>query len=594
MDVRRQATTLSVAAALTLGPALAGIATAQGPAPEVEQEAEQQMQQAEPGAMAQAGLSKASELIGQSITDEQGAEVATLSTLAVDVTNGRVAYAIVSDAQLDSGNTFAAVPWQALRVSGDQLTLAASADQLRQSEGFNRGEEPDMADAQWAQQQFQQFGLQPYWEAGGAPQIQQQGQTGEPQGETGQQHMGQDEVDTERVQQILQQGMEQRGVDPDTASEAAEQLAQHHAQQKLRQQQLSQRIAEKLEGAGVESEQAEQAGQQLAQRIVQATPELAQAGAARAQQDQQPTEVVQFSELDGREVRNFEDQQLGEISDLVIDAREGRIAYAVISHGGFIGIGQKLSAVPWRALEHQPDQQRFALDTDAETIEQLAFSRNDWPDMASEQWANQTHSAFNQQPYWQVYGYAAPGAQQMSRDQAVDLLTRRMEALGVPSDAAQQEAERLVQEYEQRRLEQQELSQRIQSALENAGVESQQAQQAADELSRRIVAGQATGAIPQGQIDPAQVQQTLQQGMEEAGVESDAAEQAAQQLAQEHAQQQYAQDQLASRIQTRLEEAGVETGQAEQKAQELAQRIIESAQRQQQQQPQETPGGESY
>ena len=549
MHARRTLTTATMAAALAIGPAFAGTALAQSEEQEqqieqsreqiregVRREAEREMERSGEQLQATAGLTKASEVTGKPVVDAQGNEVGTLHDTAVDLTNGRVAYGIIADADLASGNELAAVPAQLLRWEPEQITLTISQDELRQAEGFNRGDEPDMTDAQWAQQTFAQFGLQPYWEAG----AQQPGQ--------------------EQQQQPGQQQQEE----------------QSGQQQEQQQQQF---------GEGQMGEQPGQFGQ---------GPGQAQA------QDQEPTEVLLFEQLKGQTVRNLEDEEIGEVSDLVIDAREGRVAYGIVSHGGFLGMGRKHTAAPWRALQYEPDQEQFVLDADQETIERVSYAAGEEPDWTDEQWAAETHQAFNQPPYWQVYGYAPPGSQTRVEAGAIaTVLQRGMEDLGVPSDAARQKAEELAREYEQQQLQQQELASRIQTALEEAGVDPAQAEQAGQDLSQRILeqgqqgqqgmgpgAAGAAGAA-EGAADTEAVTQQLQQGMEEAGVDPETAQTAAEQIAEQHAQQQFAQQELASRIQQRLEEAGVEASQAEQAAQDLATRIVERAQ-----QGQGQPAGE--
>ena len=55
--------------------------------------------------------------------------------------------------------------------------------------------------------------------------------------------------------------------------------------------------------------------------------------------------------ITGDKVINMAGEHLGKIEDLMIDLGNGRIAYAVLSFGGFLGFGNKLFAVPWEALQ---------------------------------------------------------------------------------------------------------------------------------------------------------------------------------------------------------------------------------------------------
>lgn len=97
-----------------------------------------------------------------------------------------------------------------------------------------------------------------------------------------------------------------------------------------------------------------------------------------------PTQVLSASSIRGDSVRNLEGEKLGEIEDLVIDLASGAVAYAVLSFGGFLGLGEKLFAVPWNAMGLDLEERSFILDVDREFLEHApGFDRNAWPDFAS-------------------------------------------------------------------------------------------------------------------------------------------------------------------------------------------------------------------
>jgi sporulation protein YlmC with PRC-barrel domain len=60
---------------------------------------------------------------------------------------------------------------------------------------------------------------------------------------------------------------------------------------------------------------------------------------------------LSVSTLKGHEVVNMAKEGLGKIEDLMIDLENDRISYAVLSFGGFFGMGNKLFAIPWQAIE---------------------------------------------------------------------------------------------------------------------------------------------------------------------------------------------------------------------------------------------------
>ena len=78
----------------------------------------------------------------------------------------------------------------------------------------------------------------------------------------------------------------------------------------------------------------------------------------------------------------------------------GKIAYAVLSFGGFLGMGDKLFAVPWNALTLDTENKRFILDVDKDRLESApGFDKDDWPDMADPTWQSTIHSYYGMKAY---------------------------------------------------------------------------------------------------------------------------------------------------------------------------------------------------
>lgn len=85
------------------------------------------------------------------------------------------------------------------------------------------------------------------------------------------------------------------------------------------------------------------------------------------------------SGLLGMEVRNNDNQKLGEIKDLVMDSPE-RVSYAVLAVGGFLGIGEKLIALPPQALHVAQDGDYLVLNADKAKIQAApGFAATAWP-----------------------------------------------------------------------------------------------------------------------------------------------------------------------------------------------------------------------
>jgi len=112
-------------------------------------------------------------------------------------------------------------------------------------------------------------------------------------------------------------------------------------------------------------------------------------------------EVMDASTLSGDSVVNSGGDDLGKIEAIMLDVTGGRIAYAVLSFGGFLGMGSKLFAIPWSALTLDASEKRFILDVPKERLENApGFDKDHWPSMADTTWATQVHSYYNVRPYW--------------------------------------------------------------------------------------------------------------------------------------------------------------------------------------------------
>jgi len=79
-------------------------------------------------------------------------------------------------------------------------------------------------------------------------------------------------------------------------------------------------------------------------------------------------EVMGADTLIGNDVCNRQDENLGEVKEIMLDMSTGKVAYAVLAYGGVLGLGDKLFAVPWNALELDTENKRFVLDIDKEAL----------------------------------------------------------------------------------------------------------------------------------------------------------------------------------------------------------------------------------
>ena len=101
----------------------------------------------------------------------------------------------------------------------------------------------------------------------------------------------------------------------------------------------------------------------------------------------------------GNDVYNRAGDDLGDVKEILLNMHTGRVAYAVLSFGGFLGVGDKLFAVPWEALELDTVNKRFTLDVAKERLEEApGFDKDHWPNMADPKWASSLHTYYGTKP----------------------------------------------------------------------------------------------------------------------------------------------------------------------------------------------------
>jgi sporulation protein YlmC with PRC-barrel domain len=109
-----------------------------------------------------------------------------------------------------------------------------------------------------------------------------------------------------------------------------------------------------------------------------------------------PAKCNKASSILGMDVRNQKDEHLGHIKDLVIDWKTEGVSYAVISTApkAFLGINEKLLAVPLSALTVGSDQKCLVLNADKSKVETaMGFDRDNWPSVGKPSWGAE--------PFWQ-------------------------------------------------------------------------------------------------------------------------------------------------------------------------------------------------
>lgn len=106
-------------------------------------------------------------------------------------------------------------------------------------------------------------------------------------------------------------------------------------------------------------------------------------------------ELMGADTLIGDRVHNLQNEDIGEIKEIMLDMRTGKIAYAVMSYGGVFTLGEKLFAVPWEALTLDTVNKGFTLNIDKDRVDGApGFDTDSWPNMANQEWSTEIHNYY--------------------------------------------------------------------------------------------------------------------------------------------------------------------------------------------------------
>lgn len=105
--------------------------------------------------------------------------------------------------------------------------------------------------------------------------------------------------------------------------------------------------------------------------------------------------------LIGMRVVNNEREDLGKIEDVLLDTRNNRASYAILSFAGMLGLGDKHFALPWEALVFDPSQKLAIIDVEKERLKNApGFDKGSWPDVADAAWGERVDTYYGYTPYW--------------------------------------------------------------------------------------------------------------------------------------------------------------------------------------------------
>ena len=110
--------------------------------------------------------------------------------------------------------------------------------------------------------------------------------------------------------------------------------------------------------------------------------------------------LIAADKVEGTDVYNGQGEHLGHVHDVMLDKRSGRVAYAIMAFGGFLGIGEKYSPVPWTALTYDSRVGGYVVPYSKEILSSgPAFTEAELSDDDTS-WREPVHTHYGAPPYW--------------------------------------------------------------------------------------------------------------------------------------------------------------------------------------------------
>jgi sporulation protein YlmC with PRC-barrel domain len=113
--------------------------------------------------------------------------------------------------------------------------------------------------------------------------------------------------------------------------------------------------------------------------------------------------LIAARQVQGTAVYSTGLEKLGSVEDVMIDKATGRIAYAVLSFGGFLGIGDHYYPLPWEKLAYNSEMGGYIVDIDRNVLEGApSYTGEAPPEWHDETWTRGIHSHYGVHPFWDI------------------------------------------------------------------------------------------------------------------------------------------------------------------------------------------------
>ena len=111
-------------------------------------------------------------------------------------------------------------------------------------------------------------------------------------------------------------------------------------------------------------------------------------------------QLISSEDVEGTNVYDMKGTKIGEVDHLMIDKVSGRVTYAVMSFGGFIGLGHSHYPVPWGSLKYDTNLNGYVTGiTERQLKDAPQFSDDSWGDR---NWESNVHKHYGTPFYWKM------------------------------------------------------------------------------------------------------------------------------------------------------------------------------------------------
>jgi sporulation protein YlmC with PRC-barrel domain len=110
--------------------------------------------------------------------------------------------------------------------------------------------------------------------------------------------------------------------------------------------------------------------------------------------------VIPAKRVNGTDVYSQRGEHLGEIDDVMIDKRSGEVVYAIMSFGGFLGIGEKYHPLPWQVLTYDTDLSGYVVNVNEAELKKAPYYSRDELSESDVTWRDKVFGYYAMPPYW--------------------------------------------------------------------------------------------------------------------------------------------------------------------------------------------------